>query len=59
MRNSSKAMEQHRRELNNQNQSEEEHKHQTNRFKLQVFFSDVNLKHKNSSETNLKIIFLH
>lgn len=44
MRNSSKAMEQHGRELNDQNQRKEEHENETNRFKLQIFFCDVNLK---------------
>lgn len=44
MRNSSKSMEQHGSELNDENQSEEEHKHQTNRFELKVFFRDVHLK---------------
>lgn len=40
-------MEQHRSELNDQNQSEKEHKHQTDWFELQVFFGDVHLKRKN------------
>lgn len=38
MRNGSETMEQHGRELNNQDKSEEEHEHQTNRFQLKIFF---------------------
>lgn len=55
MRNSSEAMEQHRRELNNQNQSEEEHKNQTDWFELKVFLSDVHLKH--CIRKSLEIVF--
>lgn len=37
-------MEQHGRELDDQNQSEEEDKHQTDGFQLQIFFADVHLE---------------
>lgn len=43
MRQGSEAMEQHGRELDDQNQREEEHKHQTDRFQLEVLFRDVHL----------------
>ena len=37
------AMEQHGRELDNQDEREEEHKHETDRLQLEVFFRDVDL----------------
>lgn len=43
MRDGSKAMEQHGRELNDQNQREEEYKDETDRLELEIFFRDVNL----------------
>jgi hypothetical protein len=36
-------MEQHGHKLDNKNQAEEEDENQTNRFELQVLFSDQNL----------------
>jgi hypothetical protein len=36
-------MEQHRRKLDDQNQREEEHEHQTDWFELEILFRDVNL----------------
>lgn len=39
----SKTMEQHGHKLDNKNQAEEEDENQTNRFELQVLFSDQNL----------------
>jgi hypothetical protein len=38
------SVEQHRRELDHKNESEEEDENQTNRFKLEVFFGYVNLR---------------
>lgn len=43
MRNGAESMEQHSSKLDDQNQCEEEHKHQTDRFELQVFFGNVHL----------------
>jgi hypothetical protein len=43
MRNRSETMEQHRRKLDDQNQREEEHEHQTDWFELEILFCDVNL----------------
>lgn len=43
MRNGSESMEQHGSELNDQNQGEEEHKHQTDWLELEIFLCDVNL----------------
>lgn len=40
---SAEAMEQHSYELDDQNQSEEEYEHQTDRLQLQVLFADVYL----------------
>lgn len=37
------TMEQHGRKLDHQNQREEEHKYQTNRFQLKVLLADVHL----------------
>lgn len=43
MRDSSKAMEQHGSELNDQDQREEEHKDETNWLELEILLGDVNL----------------
>lgn len=43
MRQRSESMEQHGRELDDQNQSEEEDKHQSDGFQLQIFLADVYL----------------
>lgn len=59
MRNGSKSMEQHGSELNNQDQSEEEHEHQTNRLELKILFCDVNLIEKNVLEDFLGDFLLH
>ena len=40
---SSKSMEQHGHKLDDQDQCEEEHKHQSNGLQLQVLFADVHL----------------
>lgn len=40
---SSKSMEQHGHKLDDQDQREEEHKHQSNGLQLQVLFADVHL----------------
>jgi hypothetical protein len=53
--NGSETMEQHSRELNDQNQSEEEHKDQTDGLKLQIFLRDVDL---NFLDENIEIKFL-
>lgn len=37
-------MEQHSHELDDQDQTEEEYEHQTDRFELQVFFANQNLQ---------------
>lgn len=44
MRNRSETMKQHRSKLDDQNQREEEHKHQTDWLELEIFFCDVNLR---------------
>lgn len=44
MRDGSEAMEQHGSELNDQDESEEEHKHETNGFKLQMLLADEDLE---------------
>lgn len=43
MRQGSESMEQHSRKLDDQDQREEEHEHQTDRFQLEVLFRDVHL----------------
>lgn len=43
VRNRAEPMEHHCGELDDQDQGEEEHEHQTDRFQLQVFLADVNL----------------
>lgn len=40
---STETMEQHSGELDDKNQREEEHKHQPDRFQLEVFLRDMNL----------------
>lgn len=47
----SEAMEQHSRELYDQNQGEEEHKHQTNRFQLQILLGYMYLLAGHGDET--------
>lgn len=44
MRKRAEAMEQHGRELDDQDKGEEEHKHQTDRFQLQELFADMDLE---------------
>lgn len=46
MSQSSKTMEQHGSKLDDQNESKEEHKYQTDRFQLQIFFGYVHLQEK-------------
>lgn len=48
---SSKPMEQHGCELDDQNQGEEEHKHQSNRFQLQILFADMNLNSRKTKDS--------
>lgn len=56
MRECSETMEQHGDELDNKNQAEEEHENKTNRFQLQVFFTDKNLKETLNNESTLIIV---
>lgn len=44
VRQGSEAMEQHGRELDDQDEGEEEHKHQTDGLQLQIFLTDVHLE---------------
>lgn len=50
VRNRSETMEHHGGELNDQDQREEEHKHQTDGLQLQVLFADVDLRASRISE---------
>lgn len=43
MRQGSETMEQHGSKLDHQDQREEEHEHQTDRFQLEILFRDVHL----------------
>lgn len=49
MRYGAESMEHHGRELDDQDQCEEEHKHQTYRLQLQILFADVNLRNSRVS----------
>lgn len=53
VRQSSESMEQHGHELDNQNQTEEEHKYQTDRFQLQVLLRNFNLCTNSKSIINI------
>lgn len=44
VRDGAKSVEQHGGKLNDQDQGEEEHKHQTDGFQLQIFLGDDNLE---------------
>lgn len=48
VRDGAESVEQHGHELDDQNQREEEHEHQTDRFQLQVFLRDVHLNSRNN-----------
>lgn len=54
-------MEQHRRKLDDKDKSEKKHKHETNRLKLKIFFTDVYLslifEEDNIKSQELKLVY--
>lgn len=50
MRQCSESMEQHSSKLNDQNESKEKYKHQTDGLQLQIFLGNVNLNFETKAE---------
>lgn len=52
-------MEQHGNELNDKNKGEEKYEHETDRFQLEILFTDVHLKERSALHPFKTLTFKH